>query len=121
MERVPIALEVECSDKPVRPKRTSCLNVCHILFHVTYIVALLVILVCLYRALCVYHIPEVEPQCEENDSHKAIKLSDDIIKRFQDAIKIKTVSKAPGIYDKNELEAFAQFIKSSKLQLKFLV
>jgi len=69
----------------------------------------------------VYHIPEVEPQCEENDSHKAIKLSDDIIKRFQDAIKIKTVSKAPGIYDKNELEAFAQFIKSSKLQLKFLV
>ncbi|RWS11098.1 putative carboxypeptidase PM20D1-like protein [Dinothrombium tinctorium] len=66
--------------------------------------------VCLFRTLFTFRSPKPEP-CGSN--HKQIVADQNVLKRFSDAIKLRTISWEKGVYERDELAKFAALIKNS--------
>lgn len=76
---------------------------------------LLIIGICVFRALVYFPAPKAAQQCEENVNHHPITLERGLVPRFQRALQFKTITRSKNNYDKEELLKYIAFIESSEL------
>ena len=66
------------------------------------------------RAVIYFSIPPDLISCDRSDDHKPISDERPVLQRFTEALKFRTITKAPQLYDKNEIQAFIQFLNRSE-------
>lgn len=74
------------------------------------IIIIIPIFILFFRAEIYFPYPNGTKFC--NETHEPIQ-GDDIIERFAQALRIKTITKDRLVYDKSELLRFAQFLRKS--------
>jgi len=76
-------------------------------------ISLLLVTVTVFRAAVYFRPPPPPLPCTSDASHESIKESDDLLRRFSDAIKFKTITTARQKYDREELNNYIDFIIKS--------
>ena len=72
------------------------------------------ICVLILRAVIFFSIPPDLIICEKSEDHKPITGERLVLQRFIEALKFRTITKAPQLYDRKEIQAFIQFLNRSE-------
>ncbi|RWS22276.1 putative carboxypeptidase PM20D1-like protein, partial [Leptotrombidium deliense] len=89
------------------------MNVCVRIFGYVLVLISILLSICVFRALVYFGAPKDAELCTDSEQHSAIKASDALYKRFADAIRFKTITKAQRDYDTNELLSYHAFLEKS--------
>lgn len=91
------------------------LSKCALIF-ILIIASLISVLV--LRAVLYFSIPPDLISCENIEDHKPITGERPVVQRLIQALRYRTITKAPQLYDSNEIKAFIQFLNRSESFLK---
>jgi len=83
------------------------------------VIFLLLITVTVFRAVVYFPASKQPLECASDDSHQSIKESDELLRRFSEALKFKTITTSPRNYDREELVKYVNFITNSKSKIHY--